>query len=400
MTRLSLCMIVKDEELSLPKCLESVRDVVDEMIIMDTGSTDKTREIATQFGAKVPSFQWNGNFSDARNASLELATGEWVLSLDADEVLNPEILPKIRQAMVDKNHLVINFIRQEVGAMQSPYSMVSRLFRNHPKIRFSRPYHTLIDDHVQELLKTEKHWKVIEIPEIGIFHYGYTPAAIQALDKYNRAKIAMEGYFKEHPHDPYVCSKLGALYLQIGQEKQGIKLLKQGLKSGKVDPHTLFELHYHLANAHTRQQKLETAIKHYQKALEQPILERLKLGAYNNLGSLLQSSGELKTALNIYKKALTIEPNFAMGYYNLGATLKALNDLSGAIEAYQKAISLEPEYAAAYQNLGVAWLKMGNLSAGLEAMEKAIGFHIQQNREETAQKLRQGLEEMGLTNLS
>ena len=89
-----------------------------------------------------------------------------------------------------------------------------------------------------------------------------------------------------------------------------------------------------------------------------------------------------------------------MGYYNLGATLKALNDLPRAIEAYQKAISLEPEYAAAYQNLGVAWLKMGNLSAGLEAMEKAIGFHIQQNREETAQKLRQGLEEMGLTNLS
>ena len=81
-------MIVKNEERHLIKCLKSVRDVVDEMIIVDTGSTDKTKDIARVFGAKVFDFPWTGDFSAARNRSLEEATGDWILILDADEVIS------------------------------------------------------------------------------------------------------------------------------------------------------------------------------------------------------------------------------------------------------------------------------------------------------------------------
>ncbi len=81
-------MIVKNEEKHLVKCLRSVRDVVDEMIIVDTGSTDKTNDIAKVFGAKVFDFPWTGDFSAARNHSLEQATGDWILVLDADEVIS------------------------------------------------------------------------------------------------------------------------------------------------------------------------------------------------------------------------------------------------------------------------------------------------------------------------
>ncbi len=86
---LSLCMIVKNEEKYLASCLRSVRDVVDEMIIVDTGSIDKTRDIAKLFGAKIFDFPWTGDFAVARNHSLAQASGDWILIMDADEVISP-----------------------------------------------------------------------------------------------------------------------------------------------------------------------------------------------------------------------------------------------------------------------------------------------------------------------
>ena len=94
--RLSLCMIVKDEEEMLPRCLAAVKPAVDEMIVVDTGSTDRTVEIAESFGARVLHHEWTGSFSDARNVSLEAATGDWIIYLDADEVLVEEDAERLR----------------------------------------------------------------------------------------------------------------------------------------------------------------------------------------------------------------------------------------------------------------------------------------------------------------
>ncbi len=82
---ISLCMIVKDEEANLPACLITVADLVDEIIVVDTGSADRTRECAEHFGARVVDFPWVDDFSAARNESLRHATGEWILWLDADD---------------------------------------------------------------------------------------------------------------------------------------------------------------------------------------------------------------------------------------------------------------------------------------------------------------------------
>ena len=94
--RLSLCMIVRDEEEMLPRTLEAIKPAVDEIIIVDTGSTDATIAIAESFGATVIEREWTGSFSDARNASLEAATGDWFLYLDADEVLVSEDVDRLR----------------------------------------------------------------------------------------------------------------------------------------------------------------------------------------------------------------------------------------------------------------------------------------------------------------
>ena len=86
---ISLTMIVRDEETNLPRCLESVRGVFDEIVIVDTGSVDRTREIALAFGAKVFEFAWIDDFAAARNVALEHATGDYAFWLDADDVIEP-----------------------------------------------------------------------------------------------------------------------------------------------------------------------------------------------------------------------------------------------------------------------------------------------------------------------
>lgn len=96
-------MIVKDEESFIANCLQSVQDIVDEIIIVDTGSTDKTIEIANTYGVKIYHLPWNNNFSAARNFSLDKATGEWIIILDADEELNSLDKSKLKQLTNNKD---------------------------------------------------------------------------------------------------------------------------------------------------------------------------------------------------------------------------------------------------------------------------------------------------------
>lgn len=394
--KLSLCTIAKNEAASLPKCLGSVKDVVDEMVVLDTGSTDGTPEIAREFGAKVYHFQWCNDFSAARNEALKYVQGDWVLVLDADEELTPEIVPQIKKAILQPNYIAINLVREEIGAEQSPYSLVSRLFRNHPAVRFSRPYHAIVDDSVVELLQRESQWQIGYLPDLAILHYGYQPSAIASKNKVQIARSAMESYLTKYPNDAYCCSKLGALYVQIGEIDRGIQLLKRGIETNFIDPVLLYELNYHLGIAYECSQQLTLAKYHYQTASQLNILPKLKLGAYNNLGNVLKETAKLQAAKTAYETALQIDPNFAIGYYNLGMTLKALGQMQDAIAAYQKAISLNPDYAEAYQNLGVVLLKIGYVDESLSAFKKAIALHERYQPAE-AIRLRQGLREMGFT---
>ncbi|NET25440.1 glycosyltransferase [Okeania sp. SIO1I7] len=391
---LSFCIIVKNEEKNLPRCLASVKDVVDEMVVLDTGSTDRTPEIAQEFGAKVHYFEWCNDFAAARNESLKYVTGDWVLVLDADEYLSPKIAPHIQEAIKSDRYILINLIREEIGAQQSPYSLVSRLFRNHPEIKFSRPYHAIVDDSITEILAKESHWEIASLPEIAVLHEGYQKGEITSKNKLQRAKAAMESYFNNHPNDVYVCSKLGALYIEIGEKQKGMELLFRGLQDPEVDKTILYELHYHLAIAYRQEQDREMAKSHYKIAIELNVMPKLKLGAYNNLGSLLKEEGSLQDAKINYEIALQIDPNFAVAHYNRGMVLKEIGWFTEAIASYQKAIQLDSNYAEAYQNLGVVLLKVGQVPESLEAFRKAISLHEKYNPLE-AKRIRQGLESMG-----
>ncbi|MBD2022400.1 tetratricopeptide repeat protein [Leptolyngbya sp. FACHB-36] len=390
----SLCMIVRDEETALPSCLQSVQAIVDELVVVDTGSVDRTVAIAREFGARVHPFEWCDDFSAARNVSLELAQGDWILVLDADEGLLPDSIPALKQVIQTKDILAVNLLRREVGAAQAPYSAVSRLFRNRPDIRFFRPYHELIDDSVAAILQREPHWRVVQLPQVAMHHTGYQPGTIAQRQKFDRARTTMQRFLSAHPEDAYICNKLGALYAETGEIEAGLELLQRGLRSPQTEPTVLYELHYHLGSVYRQLQQTTQAEHHYQAAVEQPISTAQKLGAYTNWGSLRMEQGNPSGAKVLFQAVVEAAPTFAIGQFNLGAALKALGDLNGAIAHYQQAIDLDISYADAYQNLGVALWNSGKILEALSVFKQAISLHEQQGSPE-ADRLRQGLRQKG-----
>ncbi|MCS7030374.1 MAG: tetratricopeptide repeat protein [Gloeomargarita sp. SKYG116] len=391
----SLCMIVRDEAPCLPTCLASVRDVVAEIIVVDTGSTDDTVAIAQAHGAKVEFFSWQDDFAAARNYSLEFAQQEWILVLDADEVLIPSAVPGLQAAIADPQVLVVNLWRQEMGTQQAPYSLVSRLFRNRPDIRFRGAYHELIDDSVAEIRRREPHWQVATLDAIALQHWGYTQAALQTHNKQARARRLLTQALAQNPQDAYLCAKLAAVYLAENADDQALSLLQQALATQPTEPLVQYEIHFHLGLVYQRRGEAHLAQQHYQTAMALPCPPLVKLGAYTNLGSLYQEQRAFHQARTLFEQAIQIAPDWALGYYNLGLALRGLNQLPAAIQAYQKALELDPNLAAAHQNLGVVWCKLGDLPRAQQHWRQAIDLYQQQGSP-VGQQLEQELRTLGL----
>ncbi|MGD1864661.1 MAG: tetratricopeptide repeat protein [Phormidesmis sp.] len=407
MATLSLCMIVKDEVENLPRALASVRDLADEIVVIDTGSGDATPTIAEEAGAKVNFLMWGDDFSVARNASLDQATQDWILVLDADETLTQAGYDFIRSIKEERpmgkvqpaDLLLVTMMRREIGANQSPYTQVSRLFRNLKTVKYARPYHEGVEDSVQALMSAEEHWQVAQLGAVGIDHTGYGVAAIAAKDKFKRAQRIMEKHLEAYPDDAYMANKLGALYTQsdapeANHYEKALELLDRALRSRNFDPMTEYELHYHRGIAYRHiEDKLPEAAAAYRSAIAVPIAGLLKLGAYLNLGALLKMQGDLDGAMKQYEAAGRIDPTQPIIFLNLGVVHRARGYLEPAMRAYEYAISLDPNYSAAYQNLGVVLFKLGKLPQSKAAFEKAISL-VESTDPAEAERLRQGLKSL------
>ncbi len=407
---ISFCLIAKNEADNLARCLDSVRTLCDELVVVDTGSTDGTGVKAMNLGERVSFFEWCDDFAAARNYGLEQLTGDWVLMLDGDEWLLPEAIAQIQEAVTYDDAIAINLLRQEIGAVQSPYSLVSRLFRRHPAVNFERPYHALIDDSVTRLMAADPHWRVLSLPSPAIAHEGYQQAAIARGNKQARARQAMESYLADHPGDAYACCKLGALLADemadetledgtVDPEALGRSrtLLKQGLRQAEQDNNVelMYELHNRLAIEDTQRGNPDLAQSHYRVALKQPVLPMVRLGAEVNLGNLYQQAVRLDEAISLYKSAIATSADLPQVHYNLGLALRAKGDLEGAIAAYQQAAQLDPQRAEVYQNLGVVLLKGGNVPASLDAFGQAISLYQEQGKGAIAEEIRDNLAAMG-----
>jgi tetratricopeptide (TPR) repeat protein len=386
---LSLSMIVRDEAAQIEDCLRSVQGFVDEMVVVDTGSTDNTVALAQAMGARVERIDWPGDFAPARNQALQWVSGDWVLVLDADERLRPEAMAPLRALMAQPDVLLINLLRYERGAVQSPYSNVSRLFRRHPAIRWSRAYHSMVDDSVAELLQQENHWRIADCPEPALLHDGYRPELLAQGNKPQRLREAMEAELLERPGDPYACAKLGSLEVAEGNLERGNALLRQGLAQCQADAHPeRYELLLHLALAEAARDPT-AAIALYREALALPLAPRLSLAARLNLAALLLQQGQAQEAEALCQRATAAAPEISLGWYNLGLIRRRLGDIAGALEAYREARRLQPEHAETHQNLAVALLLGGDIDGARSSFRQAIALLNQQGRSSEAAQLRQ-----------
>ncbi|MGF1568949.1 MAG: tetratricopeptide repeat protein [Nodosilinea sp.] len=400
---ISLCMIVKDEASTLGQALASVKGIVDEIIVVDTGSTDGSQAIAAAHGARVYPFTWVNDFAAARNASLGYATGDWVLVLDADEVLCPagaEVLRRLDQGdnlgnIAAETVIAVNLLRLELGAPQTPYTLITRCFRRLPEISFERPYHETVDDSVARIQTQSPGWQVVTAEDIALHHTGYAPEAVAQRGKFDRARTLMEPYLAQHPDDSYLANKLAALYIEEDRPELALPLLDRALANrAALDPLTRYELHYHRGLAHGKRHPDQAATA-YQTALDQPVPPKLKLATWINYGSLKKSQGDLAGAIGLFEQAIAADPTLAIAHYNLGTAHRARGYLDEAIAAYRQAIALCPDYAEAHQNLGVALVKLGQLPAAMESFGKAVAFYRVTNPA-AAESLKQGVKALNL----
>ncbi|MEB3172880.1 MAG: glycosyltransferase [Cyanobacteriota bacterium] len=394
---LSLSMIVRDEAERLERCLASVAGFVDEMVLLDTGSRDATVAIAERCGAVVHQMAWPGDFGPARNQALEHVKGDWVLVLDADELLREQAKGPLRQLMAEADVLLINLLRHEIGAAQAPYSNVSRLFRRHPAIRWSRRYHAMVDDSVAELMAREPHWRVLDCPVPALLHEGYRPELLASGNKAERLRAAMEAELAEHPGDPYACAKLGALEISAGNRQRGLTLLEQGLTCcpPEAQPER-YELLLHLALATAGGGDLQAAAAQYREALALPLPSRLTLGAQLNLALLLLELAESEAAPNLLAEAAAIAtaateaaPELAQGWRSLGLIERRRGQIAAAIAAYRQSLAIEADHPETQQNLAVALLLGGDIDGARAGFGRAIALLDAQGRAAEARALRQ-----------
>lgn len=231
-TRVSLCMIVGNEENNLQACLEPVVPFVHEIVVVDTGSTDRTRDLAAGLGARVFDFRWREDFAAARNESLHHATGDWIFWLDADDRLNTTNLDRLRELFMtlgdEPRAFWMDTISQSTAinnsAMVTPHC---RLFRRHPFIRWERRVHEQI------LPSIERVGHEVAASGIQIQHVGYQDAALYQRKAHRNLRILRMEHATD-PEDPFTLFNLGLAHLEIGQVAEALSNLIASLKQVKA----------------------------------------------------------------------------------------------------------------------------------------------------------------------
>ena len=147
--KISLCMIVKNEEHNLPGCLDSAAELVDEIVVVDTGSTDRTKAVAVSRGARVVDFAWRDSFAAARNEGLRLAMGDWIFWLDADERPDDSNRQRLRELFAGLKEENAAYTMRQLSPARSAAGMAAfvvqvRLFRRDERIRWEYRVHEQI----------------------------------------------------------------------------------------------------------------------------------------------------------------------------------------------------------------------------------------------------------------
>lgn len=218
---LSLCMIVKNEEKVLQRCLDSVYGIVDEIVIVDTGSTDSTKEIALKYTSKVYDFEWTNSFADARNFAQQQATGEWILVLDADEYVDQtnlkemiDVLKQTDESVEAYDVAIYNFMG--VYGERVLQHRHTRIYRNSPHLRYVRAIH-------EQLRKVNGEYVQAAQGILTVYHTGYMHQAVTEKKKHDRNAPLLEYEMEVGESVAFDYFNLGNEYLSKGEIEKALE---------------------------------------------------------------------------------------------------------------------------------------------------------------------------------
>lgn len=422
MTTLSLAMIVKNEAANLPHCLESVRGLVDEMVVVDTGSTDGTVAIAESFGARLGQFTWIDDFAAARNESLRLCTGDWVLVLDGDEAVDTLDHPTIREAC-NQNHTPAFFMTlrnyfldgagilldQVIRPNDGQYDQGSEYshFADFPAVRLCRRFPDLcFEGRIHELLAPYFHRRHLPVGnlEAVIHHFGKVDLAREEEKKVRYLRMAQDqvnadpanaqaqfnlmaqaavvrdwqlviasglAYLALQPQPPHmVLTTLALAYQETGKPEEAIPLLKRVLLRDPKHPLALSRLPVSLAQTgrpEEAQRMLERTIRQ-QPSLAAPrkVLAEIQL----TMGQTSSGQATLKQAIAACPMEPTLRERLIKLELQLGQEAQATLDAWSALRAI-------PHGGGGHWHALVAGflLKSGETAKGRTILEQGLNLH-------------------------
>jgi tetratricopeptide (TPR) repeat protein len=361
--RVSLCMIVKNEEANLSACLETVAGLVEDTVVVDTGSTDQTREIAARHHARVLDFPWVDSFAAVRNESLKHATGAWIFWLDADDRLdavNRERLQAFFAGLGDENAAYVMKCLCLPAPGSDNVTVVDhvRVFRNHPEIRWQYRVHEQILPAVRRL-GGEVRWT-----DAVIHHAGYQDAALRGR-KLERDLRLLRLENDEHPDDPFTLFNLGSVYQELRQPADALPLLRRSLERSHPADSIVRKLHALVAQCYRQLRQLPEAraacragLRYYPEDTELLFLE----------GVVQRELGDWAGAEAAWLRLLAAqEPSH---FASIDAGLrgpKTRQNLAALFEEDGRYAEAEAQWqavAAEQPNCRAAWLGLANLYLG------------------------------------
>jgi len=344
--KISLCMIVKNEEKFLPGCLESAKGLADELIVVDTGSTDRTMDIAREYGATIYEHPWQNDFSYHRNQSIDYATGDWILILDADEELDPSEHDMIRGAVRRKDIDAVSFVvYNKIQGGRTGFLNSHRLFRNKKEYRYSGIVHNqLIMDGVT--LSTQ----------LKVFHHGYGLSEEQMRAKGKRTERLLKEQLKENPDNAFAHFNLAQIYRGLAEPEKSLKHAKRVIEI--LSPDNVDRRHVYvmaldqIGCAYVGLNDDEKAKEHFYKALE---IKEDYLDPLFNLGYVYSKEGDYDKADELFLRYLKVRDNFSEHREWMGLILNNLNS-----------------HFAVYYGLGLSQYFRNNIDKALEYFHKVI----------------------------
>ncbi len=296
---ISFCIIAKNEEKMIEKCLTSIKNIADEIIVVDTGSTDETKKICEKFDAKIIDLEWNDDFSEARNACLKEAKGDWILTLDADEFIDFESMVfikklsemdfdaftfEVRTYSNNENDLNWNLLNEPKKIDENVYAgyiplPCVRFFRNFKGYYYKNPVHETIDDSLEK-----KKAKVGNV-DIAIYHC----ESLKGADEIKRKQIVYMEYSKkrirENPNDVKAYCDIALVKFKfLGEYEEAEEYL---LKAQKISPNHI-RTYFLLGELYVIKKKFADAAKLYEKIIAISKDEKEKENAKTNLARIRQ----------------------------------------------------------------------------------------------------------------